>query len=265
MKGQRRKACPFSFCRFDTALSLKTGGKISFGGRLLGRVFIYSVCILPMPNKFIFADEAGCFTFNREPNVSRYFILCTVVMDRCDVAASLLDLRRELAWRDEALGDYFHATTDKQSVRDKVFQTIGKHDFSVQATIMEKSKAHPQVRHTKPGFYQFGFFYHFKFGLNEGISGSTELLLTTASLGNRRERAAFQAAVHDAMRQTSEDVSWKTDFMPAHADPCLQVADYCAWAIQRKWERNDERSYLLIKDRITYERDLWAKGDHHYY
>jgi hypothetical protein len=24
-----------------------------------------------MPNKYIFADEAGCFTFNRNPNVSR--------------------------------------------------------------------------------------------------------------------------------------------------------------------------------------------------
>jgi len=25
-----------------------------------------------------------------------------------------------------------------------------------------------------------------------------------------------------------------------------KVADYCAWAIQRKWERDDLRSYELI-------------------
>jgi len=49
-----------------------------------------------MARLFVFADEAGCFTFNREPNVSRYFILCTVVMDKCSVGTDLLDLRRRL-------------------------------------------------------------------------------------------------------------------------------------------------------------------------
>jgi hypothetical protein len=45
----------------------------------------------------------------------------------------------------------------------------------------------------------------------------------------------------------------------------LQVADYCAWAIMRKWERGDTRSYDMIKDRVTYEYDVWEKGtDHHY-
>jgi hypothetical protein len=32
--------------------------------------------------------------------------------------------------------------------------------------------------------------------------------------------------------------------MPHMSDPCLQVADYCTWAIQRKWERGDERSHV---------------------
>ncbi len=58
---------------------------------------------------------------------------------------------------------------------------------------------------------------------------------------------------------------WATDFWPSGADPCLQVADYCAWAIQRKWEKGDARSYDLIKDRITYEYDLWKKGEIHHY
>jgi len=69
------------------------------------------------------------------------------------------------------------------------------------------------------------------------------------------------------MKQTLRVKRWKTDFMPCAADPCLQVADYCAWAVQRKWESGgqDIRSYDLIKDRITYEYDLWGKGNTHYY
>ncbi|MGN8546121.1 DUF3800 domain-containing protein [Bradyrhizobium sp. 13971] len=220
-----------------------------------------------MPNKFVFADEAGCFTFNRQQNVSKYFILCTIVMDDCGVAAQLLDLRRRLAWDGFELGDYFHATTDKQAVRDEVYKVITAAAFTIQATIMEKSKAQPQVRETKPIFYQYGYFYHFKFGATKQLNNTSETLVTTASLGSRKERIAFEDAVADVMRQTKRVKDWQADFMPCHADPCLQVADYCAWAIQRKWESDgkDVRSYDLIKDRITYEYDLWAKGTHHYY
>jgi len=218
-----------------------------------------------MPNTFIFADEAGCFTFARGPNVSRFFILCTVVMESCEVAADLLGLRRKLAWSEAELGDFFHATTDKQSVRDAVFGVLDKHPFSVQATVMEKSKAYPNIRASKPTFYKYAFFYHFKYGVAPRLRDDAAALVTTASLGTRRERAVFQGAVGDVMRQTLKNLRWRPDFMPAHADPCLQVADYCAWAIQRKWERQDTRSYDIIKRRISYEYDLWAGGDHYYY
>ena len=218
-----------------------------------------------MPNKFIFADEAGCFTFNRDRNVSRYFILCTVAMDDCSLAADLIALRRRLAWSGAELGDYFHATTDKQAVRDAVYDTILQKPFTVQATIMEKSKAQPQVRRSKPRFYQYGWFYHFKHGARRELEDHHETLVTAACIGNRKERAAFQNAVDDVMQQTVRAPQWATDFIPAGSDPCLQVADYCAWAIQRKLEQEDERSYDIIKDRITYEHDLWAAGNVHYY
>jgi hypothetical protein len=218
-----------------------------------------------MPNKFLFADEAGCFTFNRGQNVSKYFILCTVSMDDCSLASDLLDLRRRLAWDDKPLGEYFHASEDKQDIRDAVYETILKKPFNVQATIMEKSKAQPKVRETKERFYKTGWYFHFKYGAGKEIAKEDLALVATACLGTRREQAAFKEAVDDVMRQTVKAAKWKTDFMPCAADPCLQVADYCAWAIMRKWERGDPRSYDMIKDRVTYEYDVWEKGtDHHY-
>lgn len=48
--------------------------------------------------KYMFADEAGDFEFSRKPNVSRYFVICTVTMNNCGIAHRLLDLRRELIW-----------------------------------------------------------------------------------------------------------------------------------------------------------------------
>jgi hypothetical protein len=91
-----------------------------------------------MSRLYVFADEAGDFAFKRAPNISRYFVVCTVTMTSCDIAHDLLALRRELAWRKMPLGEYFHATTDAQAVRDEVFALISQKDFSVQATVMEK-------------------------------------------------------------------------------------------------------------------------------
>jgi hypothetical protein len=96
------------------------------------------------------------------------------------------------------------------------------------------------------------------------LTAESETLVTTASLGTKKERLAFQDAVSDVMRQTSR-TRWRADFMPAQADPCLQVADYCAWAIQRKWELNDSRSYDLIRHLLTYEYDLWWRGTQRFY
>lgn len=218
-----------------------------------------------MPDTFIFADEAGCFAFQRQQGASRYFILCTIATDSCQVGTDLLSLRRRLAWEGADLGDCFHACTDKQAVRDAVFETILPHKFTVQATVMEKSKAQPQVRESRPTFYKYGWYYHFRYGTGGLMLPNSEALITAASIGTKKERLSFTGAVDSVMRQTLRAKTWRTDFWPSGADPCLQVADYCAWAIQRKWERGDARSYDLIKDRITYEYDLWAHGQTHYY
>lgn len=226
---------------------------------------LFDILLIAVPNHFVFMDEAGCFTFNRNDNVSRYFVICTVMMNNCDVGDALVRLRRELAWEGAELGDFFHATTDRQSVRDRVYDEILQYDFTVQATIMEKSKAQPQVRTSKPTFYKYGCFYHFKHGIARNTPDDAELLVTTASVGTNRERRAFETAVSEVLSQTHRGSDWRTNCQPSQAEPCLQVADYCAWAIQRKLERDDDRSYALIEDRINYEYDLWANGTVHHY
>ncbi len=189
-------------------------------------------------------------------------------MDSCNVGHDLLDLRREITREGLFDRDYFHCTSDKQIVRDRVYETICRHDFKVQATIMEKSKAQPLVRISRPQFYKYGWYYHFKHGtrplIDPFLGDAPELLVTAASIGTGKERSSFLRSIDNVMRQTVPG-KWSTHFCAASADPCVQVADYCAWAIQRKWERDDARSYDLIKDRITYEYELWSHGETEYY
>ncbi|HEY5286242.1 MAG TPA: hypothetical protein VIJ50_03970 [Solirubrobacteraceae bacterium] len=44
------------------------------------------------------------------------------------------------------------------------------------------------------------------------------------------------------------------------SEPCLVVADYCTWAIQRRWEREDQRSHELIADKIASEVQVAPPG-----
>lgn len=222
-----------------------------------------------MSRLFFFADEAGCFNFSRAPGASRYFIVCTIATTECSsLGSALLDLRRELAWAKEPVAEFFHATADKQSIRDRVFALLRNQPFTAQATIMEKSKALPRIRPTEARFYHYGWYYHFQYAAPKVLrhSPADEVLITTASIGTKKGQALFSRAVNDVAQQVIKGKRvHRTFFCRSIADPCLQAADYCTWAIQRKWEHGDDRSWHLIKDKIIHEYDMWGHGNTHQY
>jgi hypothetical protein len=72
-------------------------------------------------------------------------------------------------------------------------------------------------------------------------------------------------SVAGVVRETARTAVARTAYWPAASDPCLQVADYCCWAIQRKWERGDMRLYELIASKIRSEFDVFRLGTTVYY
>lgn len=219
-----------------------------------------------MSRAYIFSDEAGCFVFKRNNRASRYFIVCTVTMTDCDLGVALQDLRRDMIWRKMPVKKHmFHCTEDRQEVRDEVFKLLSRHDFRIDATILEKSKAQPQTRSTNERFYKYAWFYHLKTIGPALLYGHDEAMISAAAIGTKKGQAVYTSAVNDVMQQTIRGKSWATSFPPSQADPCLQIADYCAWAIQRKWERDDTRSYDIIENKVRREYDLFIRGTHHYY
>jgi hypothetical protein len=186
-----------------------------------------------MPRISVFADESGNFDFSRKQDASRYFILTTIACPNFDVGDALLRLRREIAWEGHGVDSEFHATTDTQAVRDRVFDVLQQFDFRIDATILDKPKAAPH---------------------------KDELFAVGASLGVKKKRTTMHAAIADVIRQVSPTTDFRTASWSAHSEPCLQVADYCCWALSRKWERNDNRSYQLIADKIRSEFDVFRIG-----
>ena len=52
---------------------------------------------------------------------------------------------------------------------------------------------------------------------------------------------AFHQAVDEVVLQVAPCSSYRVASWPMVSDPCLQVADSCTWAIQRKWGRVSDR------------------------
>ena len=213
----------------------------------------------------VFSDEAGCFTFNRYERSSRYFLMCTLSLEECSIGNRLLQLKRDLIWDGFPVREELHASEDRNVVRKAIFDFLSKEDFRIDITILEKSKAHPEIAQKKELFYKYAWYCHFKRVGPLVLKGFNEVSITAAAIGTKRGQAVYTAAVNEILQMIIEKQRCSTSFPRSIADPCLQIADYCAWAIQRKWERYDHTWYSYISSKIHTEYDLWASGSVHYY
>ena len=215
--------------------------------------------------KYVYADESGNFDFSRNRGASQYFILTTVTLDDHDVGNRLTELRRELAWEGVEVADGFHATEDLQAVRDEVFGVLQGGTFRVDATIIDKPKTYPSVRSDEWRFYRYAWSHHMKYVAPRVAGASDELLIIAASIGTKKQQSAVKSAIQDVMSQVSPTPDTQCAVWSAASDTSIQIADYCSWAIQRRWERNDWRSYNLLKSKIASEYDLFRSGTRTFY
>jgi hypothetical protein len=216
-----------------------------------------------MSDRYVFADESGNFDFSSRKGASRYFILTTVTMGDCRAGDLLAQLRRDLAWKGHDVGQPFHACEDKPQVRDAVFQLLKRLPIRVDATALEKRKAEPHL-HSEQALYKMGWFLHFKHVAPLVATHQDKLLVVAASIGTKKTRGVFRESVEDVVRQVSP-ARHRVAFWGADSDPCIQVADYCCWAVQRSWERGD-RSYLeLLGSKVKSNKDIFETGTRYYY
>lgn len=222
-----------------------------------------------MAELYLFIDESGNFDFSK--NGSEYFVLTAVVTD--DPVRGNEELLR---WRHHILAaspttlgvkrprecTHFHCTEDAQYTRDGVFKILTNLRLSVCSVIVQKNKTNPSIR-VQDDFYQRAFA-----GLVRGIVrriGTGHVLHIFASKFQlKRKEAAFLGALKSALA-SERGLAYTIYFHPTHSHHMLQASDYFCWAIARKYERGDTRSYALIAHLIEMEFDLFRKGTILYY
>ena len=218
---------------------------------------------------YIFLDEAGNLDFSA--NGTRYFVLTSISMRRpFPVYEALNDYKHDCLEYGLNM-EYFHCVADNNHVRKGVFDLIAAHlggmrHMSIDSLVVEKRKTGPALREDMR-FYPEMLGHLLKFVLPKELdAGAEEVIVITDKLPVNRKRQAVEKGTRLALAEMlPQGMRYRILHHASRSHYGLQVADYCCWAVFRKWNRNKTHYYDLIKQAVRSEFDIFQNGIGYYY
>lgn len=219
------------------------------------------------PSVYLFLDEGGNLVFS--PKGTAYFTMSVVRMRRPFPLDSLLAQLRFDLIESGMNKEYFHATEDEQSTRDNVFRLIqtALPAFRVDAIVVEKRKAAPKVREV-PRFYPEIMAYLLRYAINSVIKSGeySKVFVITDRLPIQQKKRAIEKAIKTTLaKMLPRGMPYRVIHHDSKSCCGLQIADYLNWAIFRKWESGDRRSYDLIRSAVRSEFEIYRHGHTNWY
>lgn len=236
-----------------------------------------------------FVDEAGDgVLFGRmgrelihEIDSRKFFFLgmisCT---DPVSLAQSIEDLRKSVlsnplyssipSMQAEAkkTAKFFHAKDDHPEIRAKVFELLVGEDFKFFGVVKDMRSVLDYVRrrnkmdgdhHYHPNeLYDLMVRMLFKQRLHK----EDHYTIYFARRGKRDRTKALRNQLEktrqDFLNEHALDLNPTLDIVPCNSwdQPCLQVADYCLWALQRCYEKFEDRFLKSIWSKVSLIRDV---------
>ena len=88
-----------------------------------------------------------------------------------------------------------------------------------------------------------------------------EVIVFTDSLPVQRKRAAVEKGVKMTLAaMLPANVRYRVLHHASKSNMDLQIADYCTWAIYRKWNGQDARSFQRVQAAVRSEWDVLQAG-----
>lgn len=215
---------------------------------------------------YIFIDEAGNFDFS--PRGTPYFVLTSVSTRRPFAAHGPLDDYKHDCLEFGLDTEYFHCADDNQRVRRRVFELIGAHlgGLCIDSVVVEKCKTGPALRDDRR-FYPEMLGYLLKYILPKEVeAGAQEVIVITDTVPVQKKRQAIEKAIQQALaKMLPTGMRYRILHHASRSHYGLQVADYCCWAVFRKWQRGETEHYDRLKPAVRSEFDIFRTGTRYYY
>jgi len=242
--------------------------------------------IQPKSHRHYFVDEAGDGTLFKargkviigEEGCSKYFMLGILHVPDPDALGQALDSLRQEIFNDPYFRKIpsmqpvqnktaiaFHAKDDIPEVRREVFKVLSRFEgLRLFAVIRDKHAVLNEVRQYENKRYNPNDLYDqlVKKLFQGRLYQSDEYSITFATRGQSDRTRALRAALVDARTLYGEKTGIKREphitiaNVPSHENPCLQAADYVLWAIQRCYERREDRYLEVVAPFCHFMHDI---------
>ena len=233
----------------------------------------------PAQNKHYFVDEAGDpVLFDGKGRVlvgtegcSRYFALGLLDVANPDALSGALNqLRADLladpyfkkvpSMQPEARKTalYFHAKDDLPEVRREVFKLLQRHELKFSAMVRNKQTVleYVRARNERDAAYRYRpdelYDQVTRRLFKERLHKHDGYTIRFAIRGNSHRTTAFQTALDTARKRYATEhgihIQSKLDVKACRPtdEPALQAVDYFLWALQRTFEKHEDRYLELL-------------------
>ena len=162
---------------------------------------------------------------------------------------------------------YFHASEDTQGVREHVFGILTGSNLTlrVDTIVAQKNKAGRKFYKNHKEFYETLAKPLMEYAFNRASwRGYSHVVVLFSSIFDNETRGILKQTFKSAIKAHAS-LPFSIYFHGSKFDFCSQAADYYAWAIYRKWESGDTRSFNLVKHHIKSEFDIFKRGTKEFY
>ncbi|MCX6777274.1 MAG: DUF3800 domain-containing protein [Candidatus Micrarchaeota archaeon] len=203
--------------------------------------------------EYIFIDESG----DLGEYGSVYFTIVALATHAPAVLGRIIKRVRErkLKKKLRELSE-IKANNSTEAIRKDVLRRLSGCECSISAVAIQKSKVKENLFKHKEKLYNYlcGLLF-------EHISLNTEVVDITVDRkhGNMLLQEDFNRYVESRIKSRNASLEIRIRHLESHASSALQVVDFVAWAVNRKFTHGDSSYYDIIKHRIRNQgkEEIW--------
>lgn len=216
-------------------------------------------------NNYFFVDESGDTVFynkkgdwivGKENGASKILLMGFIKTLQPEYLRKRMnELKIEIS-NDEYLKDIpsikktkiaFHAKDDCPEVRYKVYKLLKELPFSCKIVIIEKKQ---EVFQKFNGNTQKIYDSLMSNLFNGKIELSNNNHIYISIRGNKKRQKPLEQAILGNLEDSENSSAQKIFPQTPSEEACLQIIDYCNWAVQRAFLQNEMRYYNFLKDKF---------------
>ena len=177
----------------------------------------------------------------------------------------------------EPTSNIFHATEDRQVVRNQVYDFIENlENIEIDSVIVQKNKTNPSLyisekkKKSKKGAMLYTIalrtllqYIFCRYGNSAKVD---QVVIVLSSIFDVSKRELIKKTIKIYLKRIFSNPFYLY-FHQNRSDKNTQIADYCCWAIYKKWTDGEMRPYNAVNkgNKIKSEFDIFKTGKTIYY